>query len=254
MPQHEEACKKRAVEIRDEILFKQPESSHLGDCPICFLPLSLDQKKSSMMACCSKLICIGCHYAKEIFELDESFEYSCPFCRKRYPKTQKEADTNRMKRVEVKDPVALCQTGVKCCHEGDFSKAFEYLTKAADLGYVEAQYQLSGLYHFGHGVEKDKKREIHHLEEAAIGGHSFARHYLGCEELEKGRLEKAAKHFIIAANLGYDPSIKMLKSFYAKGIVTKEDFAAALRAYQAAVDATKSPQREAAAEACSNMG
>jgi len=31
------------------------------------------------------------------------------------------------------------------------------------------------------------------------------------------------------------------------GRVSKDDFAAALRAHQAAVDATKSPQREAAA-------
>jgi hypothetical protein len=37
--------------------------------------------------------------------------------------------------------------------------------------------------------------------------------------------------------------------FYVKGDVDKEDFAAALRAHQAAVDATKSPQREVAAAA-----
>jgi len=34
--QHKRECKKRAAELRDEILFKQPESSHKGDCPICF--------------------------------------------------------------------------------------------------------------------------------------------------------------------------------------------------------------------------
>eukprot|EP00984_Skeletonema_dohrnii_P017230 scaffold7802_cov115-Skeletonema_dohrnii-CCMP3373.AAC.1 len=33
-PQHKRACKKRAAELRDEILFKQPESRDLGDCPI----------------------------------------------------------------------------------------------------------------------------------------------------------------------------------------------------------------------------
>ena len=41
-PQHKRACKKRAAEIRDELLFKQPESNHLGDCPICCLPLAID--------------------------------------------------------------------------------------------------------------------------------------------------------------------------------------------------------------------
>ena len=34
-----------------------------------------------------------------------------------------------------------------------------------------------------------------------------------------------------------------MKQAYAKGIVCKEEFAEALRAHQAAVDATKSPQR-----------
>ena len=57
------------------------------------------------------------------------------------------------------------------------------------------------------------------------------------------------KHSIIAANLGYDKSIKQLKGCYARGDVSKEDFAAALRALQAAVDAKKSAKREAAAAA-----
>jgi hypothetical protein len=57
------------------------------------------------------------------------------------------------------------------------------------------------------------------------------------------------KHWIIAANLGCDKSTRMLKQCYTSGAVSKEDFAAALRAQKAAVDATKSPQREAAAKA-----
>lgn len=43
-PQHKRECKKRAAELRDELLLKQPESSYLGDCPICCLPLSIDTK------------------------------------------------------------------------------------------------------------------------------------------------------------------------------------------------------------------
>jgi hypothetical protein len=54
------------------------------------------------------------------------------------------------------------------------------------------------------------------------------------------------KHFIIAANLGHDDSLDTLKKFFRMGIVSKQDFAAALRGHQAAVDATKSPQREVA--------
>jgi hypothetical protein len=42
--------------------------------------------------------------------------------------------------------------------------------------------------------------------------------------------------------------LKCLRREYAKGKMSKENFAAALRAHKAAVDATKSPQREAAEE------
>jgi TPR repeat protein len=98
----------------------------------------------------------------------------------------------------------------------------------------------------GHGVEEDEKKKMFHLEEAAIGGHPIARYNLGCIEGRKGRIERAIKHWIIAANLGYDASIQMLREGYAEGAISKENFAVALRAHQAAVDATKSPQREAA--------
>jgi hypothetical protein len=54
------------------------------------------------------------------------------------------------------------------------------------------------------------------------------------------------KHFIIAANQGLDVAVEQLREGYKEGHVSKDDFAAALRAYQRAVDATKSPQREAA--------
>ena len=84
------------------------------------------------------------------------------------------------------------------------------------------------------------------MEEAAIAGDPMARHNLAVYEGINRRFERAVKHFIIAANLGYDDSIKALKVGYAAGVVSKEEFAAALRAHQAAVDATKSAQREAA--------
>jgi TPR repeat protein len=45
----------------------------------------------------------------------------------------------------------------------------------------------------GNGVEKDEKKELHHLEEAAIAGHPVARHNLGCYEGMNGRMERAVK-------------------------------------------------------------
>jgi tetratricopeptide (TPR) repeat protein len=246
-PQHKRACKKRAAELRDELLFKQPESTHLGDCPICMIPLPLDPENSAFLSCCSKVICNGCRYANTMREMQAKLEQKCPFCRKVLP-SDKEAEENIMKRIEANDPVAMRQKGSECYKKGDYSSAFEYYAKAAKLGNVLARYQLAGCYTLGHGIEKDEKKGVFHWEEASIGGHPNARYNLGNHEGRNGRIERAIKHWIIAANLGDDYSIEELKRQYTQGTISKENFAAALRAHQAAVDATKSPQREAAEE------
>jgi len=248
-PQHELRCKERAAELRDEILFRQPESTHDGDCPICFLPLSLDIQKSLMQTCCSKLICDGCYYANKLREREARLQYTCPFCRSISPKSEEGINKNMMKRVEKNDPVAIREIGIKHYSNGDYESAFEYYTKAVELGDASAHNNLSFMYQNSEGVEKDEKKGLYHLEEAAIGGYPSARHDLAGYEWNNERYDRAVKHFIIAANLGYDKSIQALKDCYKEGKVIKDDFAAALRAHQAAVDATKSQQREAAAKA-----
>jgi len=254
-PKHEEMCKERAAELRaaelrDEILFRQPGSTHDGDCPICFLPLPFDPSKVGMYSCCSKLICKGCLYANLLCQLRESGGGTCPFCRHpAVPKSKEEHEKSTMKRVGANDPFAVQQMGMKYYEEGDYEAAFKYWTKGVELGDAAAHFQLSVMYLEGKGIEKDEKKVSYHLEEAAIAGHPEARFILGCDEGDKGRFERAAKHFIIAANLGCDKSIQALKSCYAIGAVSKEDFAVALRGHQAALDAMKSPLREAAAKA-----
>eukprot|EP00985_Skeletonema_marinoi_P014908 scaffold7616_cov136-Skeletonema_marinoi.AAC.3 len=200
-----------------------------------------------MMPCCSKAICNGCDRANQMREFEgRSLQERCPFCRTATPKSQEEADRIQMKRVEVNDPVAMRLMGFQHQEKEDYAGAFEYWTKAAALGNADAHFNLSLMYHEGKGVEKDKKKMWHHLEEAAIAGHTFARHNLGFLENRDGRMDRAVKHWIIAAKLGFDASLETLKDAFGKGYVSKEDFATALRAHQAAVDATKSPQREAA--------
>ena len=245
-PKHKKECKKRAAELRDEILFKQPEGSHYGDCPICYLPLPITMQKHLFMVCCSKTICFGCHYANTMRELEGRLEHKCPFCRNPEPKTHEEILRILMKRAEVNDPAAISQMGFRSNRAGDHSGAFQYFYRAAALEDVGAHRELAVMYRDGKGVEMDKKREWYHSEQASIGGHPDARYNLGCIEEKNGRLDRAVKHWIIAANMGHDNSLETLKNAYRKELVSKEDFAAALRAHKAAVDATNSPQRDKA--------
>ena len=186
--QHKKACKKRAAELRDEILFRQPESTHEGAGPICCVPLPMDGTKSAMMPCCSTLICTGCSYANQVCENQmrervKHLERLCPFCRQPRSFTQEEFYV--MKRAKVNDPVALREVGKRRYDEGEYNGAFEYVSKAAELGDIETHYSLSFMYDKGEGVDKDKKKELHYLEEAAIGGHPYARNNLGCVEVKR---------------------------------------------------------------------
>ena len=153
------------------------------------------------------------------------------------------------------DPIAMTRMGSKILKTGrnferkfsaevyDYERAFVYFSRAATLGHIEAHHYL-GMMYFGRiGVEKDEAKMVHHLKQAAIGGHPISRYLLAGHEQKKGRMDRAAKHFLIAAKLGHDDALKMVKEYYRLGFVSKEDFAAALRGYQTAIDAAKSDQR-----------
>ena len=246
----EEASKMREAEaeLGDELLFKQPESTHKGDCPICMIPLPIDPTKSNMWACCSKTICKGCFHVHEMGGMGMwRVPSSCPFCRKPGPTTAEEYEKLRMKRIEANDPVAMRFQGKEQNNKGNYSSGFKYLTKAAALGDVEAHFQLFQMYNTGRCVKKDLGKTLYHLQEAAIGGHPLARHNLGVYEwYNNNNAERAVKHWTISAALGYDESTKKLKKAFKEGHVSKEELAVALRAQKAAVDATKSAQRKVA--------
>ena len=195
--QHKRACKKRAAELRDELLFKQPETTALGDCPICLVPLPLDLEKYKMQSCCSKINCIGCAHAHSSQRREE-----CPFCR--YPVQPEEDDEiirNNTRRAEANDPIALQWMGSLRNAVGDYSSEFQYWTKAAGLGEIMSHFYLGLMYHLGNGVEKDEKKETYHMEEAAIGGHPEARFILGSDEWHYGSKERGTKHMLLLPNL-----------------------------------------------------
>jgi TPR repeat protein len=102
------------------------------------------------------------------------------------------------------------------------------------------------LYYGGEGVEKDEEKAVYHWKKAAIGGHPHARNNLGYYEEKNGNIERAVKHYIIAANLGNELSMKTLWAMFKVGNITKEDLDATLRTHQAALDEMKSEQRDAA--------
>jgi len=66
-------------------------------------------------------------------------------------------------------------------------------------------------------------------------------------EHQRGFIERAMKHYIIAAKSGYDDALKMVGKGYKTGYITKDEYAKTLRAHKASNDEMKSKQREKAA-------
>lgn len=164
-----------------------------------------------------------------------------------------------MKRVKLNDAEAFLSLAVDYWYGNigfpkNSKKALELFLRATDLGSVRAHYQLSNLYHKGEGVEKDMEKALHHARFAAMRGHEVARHNLGAAEevnvkkahsIDQGiyHMKQAMKHYMIAARSGYDISLKLVGNGYKKGLVTKEEYASTLRAYQVSCDEMKSEER-----------
>lgn len=160
------------------------------------------------------------------------------------------------KRAEMNDSQAIYNiggfySGGKWGFPQNHSKAFELYCRAADLGCVDAYYNIASACLNGRGVETDDvKKVIYHYELAAIKGDVDARYFLGLgEEQKTGNMDRALKHYMIATEGGYSKALESIKRMYINGNATKDDYANALRLYQAYIDEVQTDQRVEAAAA-----
>ena len=246
--QHKKACKKRAAELKDEQLYSQGHERPEGDfCPICTLPIPLPMGKHAVFAtCCMKRVCRGCDFAAQ-----KRGMLDCAFCRTRLPDSDAGKLAMVQARVEKKDPHAIHLLAQKYFFgslgfQRDMRKADELYTEAAEFGSVEALFELGYSYYNGDGVQEDKAKGIHFYTKAATQGHVESRHNLGNHERRKGNHDRAVKHFLISARMGYKLSLEMIKKMFISGEATKAQYAEALKGYQDAVEGMKSHDRDEA--------
>jgi len=217
------------------------------DCPICQLPLPLDENEWMLKACCMKRVCNGC-----ILAAGKRGMRDCPFCRASRPDEEQILAMIR-KRVAAGDPMATWNLGAKYHFgqyglEKDVTRATELYERAAQLGVSDAHYNLGVTYDEGTEVEKDTDKAFRHFEAAAMCGHVKARYNLGCKEYKDGNCDLALQHVLMSAKLGHDISLSNVKKLFIAGLATKAYYAAALRGYQKAVEEMSSPDRAEAKE------
>ena len=108
--QHKKECRKRAAELHDEELFKQPPP--LEDCPICFLRIPTFETGSKYYECCGKVICSGCMHAPVYDDQGNKVDDQCPYCRTPWPSSDEEIVNRFEKRMEAGDADAIFIIGV----------------------------------------------------------------------------------------------------------------------------------------------
>ena len=217
--QHKKACKQRAAELKDEQLYSRGhERPECDFCPICTLliPLPMTEQSVSNFCCMKKKICNGCSFSAHIRGMED-----CLFCRTPLPDNDADALGMIQARVFKKDPDAIHFLGNQYVHEGlglqkDMRKGIKLYTEAAELGSIEALYNLGVLHFHGRGVQQDKVKGIELWTKAAMQGHVQSRHNLGGCENQKRRYNCAVRHLLISAKMGDKASIESIKKMYGR--------------------------------------
>ena len=220
-----------------------------GDaCTICYLYVGFPVgRHSKMNVCCMKRLCDGCILAAHLRGMLDC----CPFCRTLPPADDASKLAMIQKRVDKKDAEAIYQLGCKYYQGGlgltkDIPRAIELWTEAAELGSIDAHYQLGNAYYSGDGVKEDRAKGVHHWRQAAMKGHAESRHNLAVVEYQEGNFQRAMQHDMISTKMGHEGSLNGIKEMFKEGQATKAQYAEALLGFRDAVEEMKSPPREEA--------
>jgi len=231
------------------------------ECPVCFVPLPLEEGDSVYLVCCGKSVCLACTMenlratkvinAKRKKKKQPPLDHACPFCRT-IP-NKKNLKEQFKERIRKGDRQAACSLAFIYRDGDDFmnipkneAKSLKLLHHAADdFGFPLAMAQLGVFYFHGvHGARKDEVKGQNYLENAVKMGNVFARFHLGRIEKEEGNIDLAIRHLKLAAAAGEEKAVKMLWEYFYKGALEKAELEVTLRAYQEACDTMNSVERE----------
>ena len=242
----------------DNLLSAQEETADIDlfapitereECPICMIPLPIDQSETTFEICCGKCICRGCSYKQTLTEMKNrvpDHEQKCAFCCQLDPKNHVKALKKLMKKNNTYAFLMMAERYKS--GDGVFqsdTKSIEMYICAAELGNAQAYALIAHYYEAGNVVAKNMSRAFAFLHKAAKKGSLFAHQHLAIYE-EKMNIQKSINHYKVAASAGYKDAMDRLMRFYKDKVLSKEDLTQTLRAYQASSDITKSNDREEA--------
>ena len=208
------------------------------DCAVCLVPLSRLNSETCYQACCGNTICVACYKENEASIKKQNEEksagkkvaFTCPFCREPETSCADEERARFQARCLQNDHNALTQMG-EAYQSGAYGtakdelKALDCYIWAAELGSAAACNNIGIDYRMGNGVAVDMGRAALFERVGALRGEIFARHNIGCSEYHSGNHEIGIRHWKIAAEAGYQPSLNALRTVYnADGMTPGKEF------------------------------
>jgi len=151
-----------------------------------------------------------------------------------------EAEEYYKKAAKLNEPAAFYYLGMLELNgygrEKSLDNAVKLYTKAASLGYAQAQYELSVIYSVKEYGLIDNKKHLKWLQKAADNDHKLACHNLGNLAVRVGKTNTALVYFQKAAQQEHLPSILSLGMIYYSGIGTDKNYLLAFKYLTLAAD------------------
>jgi TPR repeat protein len=194
---------------------------------------------------------MGCVHSLQQTGNDEK----CPFCNADQDKSIEEKIEEMTKRVQANDANSICELGAYYYQglnglQQDNKKGKDLYAKAAKLDHHKAHYNLADIYHFN---EVNLKKAKFHYEAAAMLGCEVARCNLGVMEYKSGNMDRAIKHWLIAASVGHFRSMHNLRELFHERRVSRETIDSTLAAYNSSCAEMRSEPRDACIQRMKNL-
>mmetsp|Transcript_185 Transcript_185/g.476 ORF Transcript_185/g.476 Transcript_185/m.476 type:complete len:350 (-) Transcript_185:97-1146(-) len=247
-------------------------------CSLCKVTLPLKQSQKTFLLCCGTEICRACNasaYAAgiptkkesnnnsdddEIDEIEEievdedetkeELSMCCVLCNSEAPAgVENILNLLQLRIEEDQDPNAMHvlsglywdENGV----ENNPQKALELCTRAAEADHAEACHELALVYCEGkYGIAQDLDKGKLLLFKAARLGSAVSFNALGGLMIQEGNVQLGTRYWLLGASNGEEYALHNVKKAFEGKVISKEDYALALRAYQTAHGATRSPKRD----------
>ena len=262
--------------LDNQLATAQEETKHIDlfapiaereECPMCLVPLPINEGEIIFNECCGKRICQGCFYnifkteimkgiTEHNWKMKTKEEFKCAYCRQSSTNIIKELK-RLMKRNNTQAFIQMAdkyKSGVEGVIQSN-TKSLEMYICAAELGCADA-YVSIGLYFIeGLVVEQDSSKASEFWEVGAKKGSVSAHKYLARFHWKvNGNAQLMIDHLKVAASAGDQASMDNLMVNYKQtSLVSKEDLTQTLRAFQASINELRNKDRDEACEFYADM-